>query len=144
MFLVFTNLARDSKNIQINLKENTQNGKKKYFDELQVLSHEFYDELTSKNTNFNALGKILNESWTLKKSTNKQSTNPYIDQLYDYLKKRGIIGGKVLGAGGGGFFLAFAKDSGVKKKIKYDLYPNFIALDVKFSKKGTEVLWKNF
>lgn len=144
MFLVFTNLARDSKNIQINLKENTQNGKKKYFDDLQVLSHEFYGELTASKTNFNTLGKILNESWILKKSTNKQSSNPYIDQLYDYLKKRGIMGGKVLGAGGGGFFLAFAKDSGVKEKIKYDLYPNFIALDVNFSKKGTEVLWKNF
>ena len=44
----------------------------------------------------------------------------------------------------GGFILAFAGDPGLRKKIKYELYPNFIALDVKFSQKGTEVLWKNF
>ncbi len=80
----------------------------------------------------------------LKKSTNKESTNPYIDQLYDTLTAKGILGGKILGAGGGGFILAFAGDPGLKEKIKYELYPNFIALDIKFNFTGTEVLWKNF
>ncbi|MCU0284974.1 MAG: hypothetical protein MUF15_01120 [Acidobacteria bacterium] len=145
LFLVFTNLARDSRNIQINLKQNSEsNEKKKYFDCLQKLSHEFLGTLESGHAPIDDLGKLLHEGWMLKKSTNKESTNPYIDQLYDTLTAKGILGGKILGAGGGGFILAFAGDPGLKEKIKYELYPNFIALDIKFNFTGTEVLWKNF
>ena len=60
------------------------------------------------------------------------------------LRKKGVTGGKILGAGGGGFLLAYTPDPKLKAKLKYDLYPNFIALDIKFSPKGTETLWKSF
>jgi len=145
LLLVFTNLARDSRNIQLNLDVNSKTDeKKKYFDSLQEISYEFLEILKSENSNLDELGKLLHEGWMLKKSANRDSTNPYIDQLYETLRSKGIIGGKILGAGGGGFFLAFARDPGLKEKIKYELYPNFIAMDVKFNHKGTEVLWKNF
>jgi D-glycero-alpha-D-manno-heptose-7-phosphate kinase len=145
LFLVFTNLARDSRHIQLNLAHNSQrNGTKKYFDDLQMLSHEFLTTLESEHAPIDDLGKLLHEGWLLKKSANRISTNPYIDQLYDTLTAKGILGGKILGAGGGGFILAFAGDPLIKEKIKYELYPNFIALDIKFNFKGTEVLWKNF
>ena len=64
--------------------------------------------------------------------------------MYDILRAKGVIGGKILGAGGGGFFLAFVEEPEIKEKIKYELYPNFLAMDVKFNFTGTEVLWKNF
>ena len=143
-FLVFTNLARESKSIQVNLSDNSKSDKKKYFDKLQELSHHFLSELESNNTKINELGKILDEGWSLKKSANGNTTNPYIEQLYDLLKSKGMLGGKILGAGGGGFFLAFVGDPATKERIKYELYPNFIALDLKFNFTGTEVLWKNF
>ena len=145
MFLVFTNIARENRIIQTSLGENTNRPEtKKYFLELRKLSHDFLAELESNNFNINRIGKLLHEGWKLKKSTNSHATNPYIDQLYDVLKRKGIIGGKVLGAGGGGFLLAFANDIRTKEKIKYELYPNFVSLDLKFSSKGTEILWKNF
>lgn len=145
MFLVFTNMAREIHGIQTNLGKNSiANEKKKYFNELRDLSYEFLKILESKNFKLNDVGKLLHESWKLKKSMNNHTTNPFIDQLYDTLRKKGVIGGKVLGAGGGGFLLAFAGDPGMREKIKYELYPNFIALDVKFSSRGTEILWKNF
>lgn len=144
LFLIFTNLARESKIIQINLAENSKNEKKEYFDELQKLSYHFLQELKSENIQLDKLGEILHEGWLLKKSTNKNSTNPYIEQLYDILRSKGVIGGKILGAGGGGFFLAFVKDPATKEKIKYELYPNFIAMDLKLNFTGTEILWKNF
>lgn len=143
--LIFTNLARESRTIQLNLKNNaTQKDRQSYFDQLVELSYEFLNELQSKNTDFNQLGKILHEAWMLKKKTNPMSSNVYIDQLYSDLKKKGVIGGKLLGAGGGGFFLAFTKNQKVRDKIKYSLYPNFIALDLKIHPNGTEILWKNF
>jgi len=145
MFLVFTNMSREIQSIQTNLGKNLFTGsKKKYFTELRDLSYEFLKILESKNFKLNDIGKLLHESWKLKKSTNNHTTNPFIDQLYETLRKKGVIGGKVLGAGGGGFLLAFAGDSKMREKIKYELYPNFIALDVKLSSKGTEILWKNF
>jgi D-glycero-alpha-D-manno-heptose-7-phosphate kinase len=145
MFLVFTNMARENKIIQTNLGKNIQDSaKRKYFFDLRELSFEFLKAIESARLNLNDAGKLLHEGWKLKKSTNDHSTNPFIDQLYDSLRRKGVIGGKVLGAGGGGFLLAFAGDSKTKEKIKYELYPNFIALDVRFSTKGTEILWKNF
>jgi len=144
LFLVFTNLARESRSIQINLSDNIKTDKIKYLDNLQHLSFDFLSALENNNTLLEELGKILDEGWLLKKSANNNSTNPYIEQLYDLLKSKGVVGGKILGAGGGGFLLAFAKDPLLKEKIKYELYPNFIALDIKFNFTGTEVLWKNF
>lgn len=145
MFLIFTNMAREITTIQTNLGLNLlDNAKRKYFSDLRNLSYEFLNVFESKNFNIGETGKLLHEGWKLKKSTNKHATNPFIDQLYNELRKKGITGGKVLGAGGGGFLLAFAKDPKVKEKIKYELYPNFIALDLRFSDKGTEILWKNF
>lgn len=145
IFLIFTNIARENKIIQTALGENAEHPyTKKYFHEIKMLSHDFLSELESKNFSLKRIGRLLDEGWKLKKSSNNHVTNPYIDQLYELLKSRGIIGGKILGAGGGGFLLAFAGDSGTKEKLKYELYPNFISLDIKFSTKGTEVLWKNF
>lgn len=145
LFLVFTNLARSSKLIQQNLENSIkEKSKKNYLDELRNLTKEFYIKLKDENADLNELGVLLHEGWKLKRQTNSQATNPYIEQLYESLRKMGVIGGKILGAGGGGFFLAYAKDPGIKEKIKYELYPNFIAMDINFTKKGTEILWKNF
>ena len=145
LFLVFTNIARSSKLIQQNLEEGIMDkSKKSYLDDLRNLTREFYHKLLDNNTELNELGQILHEGWVLKRKVNNHSTNPYIEQLYDSLRNKGVLGGKILGAGGGGFFLAFAENPKIKEVIKYDLYPNFIAMDVNFTNTGTEVLWKNF
>lgn len=72
------------------------------------------------------------------------STNLYVDELYNLMRSNGVLGGKITGAGGGGFFLAIAESAEAKRSLMYKLYPNYIALDVKFHPLGTELLWKNF
>jgi len=145
IFLIFTNIARENKIIQTALGENANHpDTKDYFREIKNLSFEFLSELQSKNFNLKKIGKLLDEGWKLKKSSNNHATNPYIDQLYGFLRKKGVIGGKILGAGGGGFLMAFTEDVKTKEKLKYELYPNFISMDIKFCSKGTEILWKNF
>jgi len=54
-------------------------------------------------------GKLLNASWQYKRSLSDQVSTPEIDALYALAIKAGAIGGKILGAGGGGFMLIFAK-----------------------------------
>ena len=53
-------------------------------------------------------GKLLHESWQLKRELSNTITNPEIDKIYQAGIDAGAIGGKILGAGGGGFILFFA------------------------------------
>jgi D-glycero-alpha-D-manno-heptose-7-phosphate kinase len=72
------------------------------------------------------------------------STNLYIDELYDLMRSNGVVGGKITGAGGGGFFLGLTDSAEARQKLMYKLYPNYISMDVRFHPVGTEILWKNF
>ena len=64
------------------------------------------------------LGKILNEGWNLKKKLSKNTSSSILDKMYDYGLKSGANGGKLLGAGGGGFFLFYVpkKSQNIQKK----------------------------
>jgi D-glycero-alpha-D-manno-heptose-7-phosphate kinase len=56
-----------------------------------------------------AFGRLLDASWRLKRSLTARISTPQIDALYDTARRAGAIGGKLLGAGGGGFLLVFAR-----------------------------------
>ena len=60
-------------------------------------------------------GELLNYQWGLKKSLISTITNSKIDEIYDTALKNGAIGGKLLGAGNGGFMLFYAKKKNHKK-----------------------------
>ncbi|OGO25482.1 MAG: GHMP kinase [Chloroflexi bacterium RBG_16_52_11] len=57
--------------------------------------------------NVDAIGEFLHEGWVLKKQLASQITNPEIDRMYEDARKAGAIGGKITGAGGGGFLLLY-------------------------------------
>ena len=52
-------------------------------------------------------GSLLHEAWANKKVMASQITAPYIDELYDEARARGALGGKITGAGGGGYMLLY-------------------------------------
>lgn len=56
------------------------------------------------------LGQIMNVHWWNKKQRSNNMSNPKIDEWYDYALKNGAIGGKLIGAGGGGFLLFVCPD----------------------------------
>lgn len=57
------------------------------------------------------MGEILNEGWLNKKATSASITNPMIDQIYDVALGAGALGGKISGAGGGGFFMFYCPNN---------------------------------
>ncbi len=57
----------------------------------------------------NDFGALLHEAWVQKKRMAKQITNPHIDELYEVARKHGALGGKILGAGGGGYLLLYCE-----------------------------------
>ena len=56
---------------------------------------------------FDGFGRLLDESWKLKKSLASKISSPEIDEIYARARKTGALGGKITGAGGGGFLLLY-------------------------------------
>jgi D-glycero-alpha-D-manno-heptose-7-phosphate kinase len=70
---------------------------------------EAYDILVSPGRDLREFGQLMNHSWNLKKTLSNRVSNPEIDALYERAMKNGAIGGKLLGAGGGGFMVFFVE-----------------------------------
>jgi D-glycero-alpha-D-manno-heptose-7-phosphate kinase len=66
------------------------------------------------------VGEILHQSWQSKKKTSSKVSNPFIDEIYDAVMKVGVIGGKISGAGGGGFAM-FIVDPKLKPRVIAEL-----------------------
>ena len=73
------------------------------------LARELREEL--QHNNIDAMGEILNEGWNLKRTLANGISNPEIDEYYEIAMKHGAIGGKLLGAGGGGFLLFYVPEN---------------------------------
>jgi len=80
----------------------------------------------------------LHDSWMIKRNLESKVSNPTIDALYEKARAAGALGGKLLGAGGGGFLLAFVPPER-RKAVEYALAPA-ISVPVKFDRSGSRVL----
>ena len=76
--------------------------------------------LNSHQDNYDYFGKLLHETWQLKRGLTPRITNSLIDEIYEAARGAGALGGKLLGAGGGGFILLFAQPE-IQQKIKEKL-----------------------
>lgn len=91
------------------------------------------------NKNFEEIGPLLNETWEIKKRLSECISSQIIDEIYDFGIKSGSTGGKLLGAGGGGFILFFVPK---EKKIKFlRAFKSFVTIEFKFEKKGSEIIF---
>lgn len=84
-------------------------------------------------------GRLLHESWLLKRSLSSRISTPLTDQLYELARNNGAIGGKLLGAGGGGFLLIFAKPED-HNKIRGAL-KNILCVPVRFEPTGSRIVF---
>ncbi len=85
---------------------------------IMKLAEEFKETEIKKNLDL--FGELLDTNWILKRSITNKISNPFIDEFYETAKKNGAIGGKLLGAGSGGFFLVYARKkdhSKLKRKL---------------------------
>jgi len=115
--LFFTGFPREAQIIEQDklkkLKKNYNNLKTIY-----QIAQEAKQIIYSQNNNsISELGKLLNESWKFKKQLSNKVSNKTIDEIYDIAIKNGALGGKILGAGGGGFMLFIVKNTQSKKLI---------------------------
>jgi len=93
------------------------------------------------NAEVEKFAELLHEAWKLKKKLSSKISSPFIDDLYKRARRKGAIGGKILGAGGGGFLLLMAKPED-HENIKDEL-GECVHVPFKFSKKGSEIIYKD-
>jgi D-glycero-alpha-D-manno-heptose-7-phosphate kinase len=80
-------------------------------------------------------GNLLDQSWQIKKKLTDNITNDIIDEMYDRAIRSGALGGKILGAGGGGYLLVYVPEKNKKRVI--ESMKNYERFNFKFSKNGS-------
>ena len=84
-------------------------------------------------------GKLLDESWKLKRSLTKNIAPAFVDDIYNKAIKAGATGGKLLGAGGGGFMLFFV-EPGKQQKV-LDALSDLLVVPFEFESMGTQIIF---
>lgn len=137
LMLFFTGFSRIASEIARAKIDNLKNKKT----ELRYM-HEMVNEalirLTSINESIVKFGELLAESWRLKRTLSNLVSTPEIDQLYDAAIEAGATGGKLLGAGGGGFLLLFVKPE-LQSQVKARLH-KLIHVPFQFETSGSKVV----
>ena len=115
LILYNTGISRNSNAIHIDQKKQMNNKKQKlYANKAKLMAHEMKSRiLKGKLDDF---GELLHEAWEIKKHFSKNITNKKLDKIYDFAIKNGALGGKLLGAGNGGYFIFYVPTF---KKIEF-------------------------
>ena len=109
LMLYFTGFTRFSSEIQQSTKQ-TMKDKTAQLLEMLALVDEAEQVLTDKTADLDDFGRLLHQSWMLKKQTGSKISTGSIDELYQKAMEAGALGGKLLGAGGGGFLLFYVQE----------------------------------
>jgi D-glycero-alpha-D-manno-heptose-7-phosphate kinase len=118
LMFFFTGVARNSSDIAAEQIKKTPD-KVRELSTMQSYVDDAVD-IFRNNSDINEFGRLLHESWKLKRSLTDLISNSSINQMYESAINAGAIGGKLLGAGGGGFLLIFAppeKHETIKNKL---------------------------
>ena len=136
--LYFTGLQRKANKIEKS-KINNLSKNKKDLTEMCELTNVAFNSINLNNKNFNEVGYLLNEQWKLKKSLSNLVSNTEIDNIYEKGLKAGALGGKLLGAGGGGFILFYVDDAS-KENVKMKL-KNYLHVPFRFDFTGSQIVY---
>lgn len=137
LMLFFTGLSRFSSDVEKTKIDNYKN-REVELRKMAEMVNEAMDILNGPERLLLEFGKLLDEGWRYKKSLSDKVSMPVIDQIYDAALKAGAIGGKILGAGGGGFLLLFAPPENqprVKEQLK-----DLIHVPIRFEGAGSKIV----
>ncbi len=136
LLLFFTGISRFASEIEKSKIVNF-NSKKIELTKMHEMVDISIDILVNQNKNINDFGYLLNEGWQYKKSLSNLVSNNEVDQIYEIAIKAGALGGKLLGAGGGGFIIFYApqeKHAAIIKQLNH-----LIQVPFKFENLGSTV-----
>lgn len=136
LMLFFTGFSRFSSDIQVSAEQNLKSKQGRLL-EMKALVDDAERILTSK-TSLDEFGRLLDYTWKLKRGFSDQVTTDSIDAVYEKAIRAGTVGGKLLGAGGGGFLLFYVipeRQEAIRAALQDLLYVPF-----EFETAGTRVI----
>ncbi|MDE5943461.1 MAG: kinase, partial [Clostridia bacterium] len=138
LMLFFTGFKRYSAEIQKSTIYSMDDKQNELFRMLDLVD-EAQRILENNESDLDEFGRLLDKTWRLKRQTGNKISTDTIDELYEKGIRAGALGGKLLGAGGGGFLLFYVqpeKQESVRKALS-----NLMEVPFKFERSGTRVIY---
>jgi D-glycero-alpha-D-manno-heptose-7-phosphate kinase len=137
LMLFFSGISREASKIAKEQNRLTKKNSASLNQMLQLVTEA--ETILSSRSSLNDFGRLLDESWKIKRQLTNKITTPLIDEIYTTAKAAGALGGKLLGAGGGGFMLLFVKpgnQSTVRRSLK-----NLLHVPFAFENSGSQLIY---
>jgi len=112
--------------------------KKRELESMRQMVDEAEAIVSNPNRPLDEFGHLLNESWQIKRTLTQNITNNSLDEIYEAGRSAGALGGKLLGAGGGGFMLFFVAPER-RRELRMRL-KNLLCVPFSFSNRGSQVI----
>jgi len=138
LLMFFTGFSRFSSEIQ-DLNKVSETNKHDLLGRMRELAVDAEQILTDEKKDLDEFGRLLDLTWRMKKQTGKSVTTDYIDELYARGRAAGATGGKLLGAGGGGFIIFYVpseRQDSVREALKDLMYIPF-----EFENGGSRIIY---
>lgn len=139
LMLIFTGFSRFASDIAAEQIKNTKDRKHELSTLKQMVDYAI--EILNGSQDITQFGKLLHESWQLKKHLSQKISTNAVDDLYETALKNGAIGGKLLGAGGGGFMLLFISPD--KRKKLSNALKDYLEVKFSFDSEGSQIIYYN-
>jgi D-glycero-alpha-D-manno-heptose-7-phosphate kinase len=136
LLLFFTGVTRQAESILTEQQANIQQ-RRAVLHEMKQMAYIALAELQSGN--LDAIGYLLHESWQLKKQLASRISNGALDEMYEAARNAGAIGGKITGAGGGGFLLLYCLHD--RQEAVRSVLSRFQEFPFRLAEGGTKVIF---
>lgn len=140
LLLFYTGIQRFSAEIQKDTFAKPED-KTQQLKDMLALVDEAEAILCDKNTSLNEFGRLLDTTWKLKRGTGAKISSGSIDELYERGIRAGALGGKLLGAGGGGFLLFYCEKE--KQELLKKELEQLMVVPFNFENEGAQILYYN-
>jgi D-glycero-alpha-D-manno-heptose-7-phosphate kinase len=137
LMLVFTGFSRTASEIAGEQIKETPNRKRELSEMCQMVDEAI--NILNGDNDLSEFGKLLHQNWQLKRSLTNKISTPYTDFLYEAAMRAGATGGKLLGAGGGGFMLFFVKPE-LQPKVREEL-SGLLTVPFRFENSGSQIIF---
>jgi D-glycero-alpha-D-manno-heptose-7-phosphate kinase len=140
MLIFFTGKTRSADQILREQEKAVKEEKKNVVDSMHYIKDLGYQILEAvESGNLDEVGKKFHQHWEYKKQISTQMSNPHFDAIYNAALESGALGGKISGAGGGGFFTFYVPDNQKEFRVRMREF-NLREMRYHFDLEGTKVL----
>ena len=137
LMLFFTGVSRNASTIAADQIQQIPHRQNELSRILQLVDEA--QSVLSGNSDITEFGRLLDESWKLKQSLSSRIAPAFVNDIYTQAMSAGAMGGKLLGAGGGGFFLVFAPpetQGAIRRKLS-----TLLEVSISFERSGTRIIF---